>query len=578
MKTGIQDAKERNWIPACAGMTGKEREWVTSTSSRQYVEEPLAFKARVVQSNMKTYRIRWDLIIGALFALIFLFLLTLRLGIFRRSETDHRGDHTFNAQTRMDREIWMNILQEGQKIGYVHRQFFKTVEGYNVLESVFIQVNVMGMVQDIRYKTEGNFQHDLNLSSFNFDLKSSLFHFKVRGVVKDKNLTLFTPLESPAACSGDDKNEATISNRKGGVKAPSFLTGFTGSPGSEQRLDLPLEKDINLPIGILEMLNAENLKAGETITFHVFDPATMAERPFKVLALTEETIPIMGRQEKAKKVSIDFMGVPQFAWIGKDGAVLKEEGSFGIRLEQVAKEEALKKIALFPGTDLAEVASIPANKVIHDVGQLKELKLRLDGIEEGGFFLNGDRQSLKNKILTIQRESISRLPPRWQEVKVFEDGKTYLEASPFIQFDHPEIQARAKEIVSSDDPDIIRADKLIQWVNQNIKKRPVLSVPNALETLRNRVGDCNEHAVLLAGLAQASGIPAQVEAGLVYQRGRFYYHAWNVLYLGTWITADSVMGQFPADVTHIRFIRGAERQIDLMGLIGRVNLEILSAS
>jgi transglutaminase-like putative cysteine protease len=116
----------------------------------------------------------------------------------------------------------------------------------------------------------------------------------------------------------------------------------------------------------------------------------------------------------------------------------------------------------------------------------------------------------------------------------------------------------------------------VTWVNEKIQKRPVLSVPNALETLQHKVGDCNEHAVLLAALARASGIPAQVEAGLVYQRGRFYYHAWNVLYLGAWITADSVMGQLPADVTHIRFVRGTEQQIDLVRMIGRVRLEILS--
>jgi transglutaminase-like putative cysteine protease len=91
------------------------------------------------------------------------------------------------------------------------------------------------------------------------------------------------------------------------------------------------------------------------------------------------------------------------------------------------------------------------------------------------------------------------------------------------------------------------------------------------------VGDCNEHAVLYAALARAAGIPAQVEAGLVYQNGRFYYHAWNVVYLGTWITADSLMGQLPADVTHIRFVRGAERQIDLIRMIGKVRLEILSS-
>jgi len=46
----------------------------------------------------------------------------------------------------------------------------------------------------------------------------------------------FTPLESPAIHDGDDINKTsrrvestTIPYRKGGVKAPSFLTGFTKS-------------------------------------------------------------------------------------------------------------------------------------------------------------------------------------------------------------------------------------------------------------------------------------------------------------------------------------------------------------
>jgi len=93
------------------------------------------------------------------------------------------------------------------------------------------------------------------------------------------------------------------------------------------------------------------------------------------------------------------------------------------------------------------------------------------------------------------------------------------------------------------------------------------------------MGDCNEHAVLLAAMARAAGIPAQIEAGLVYMKGRFYYHAWNVLYLGRWITADSLMGQIPADVTHIRLVRGEpDSQMDLIGVIGKVKLEILEQS
>ncbi len=85
--------------------------------------------------------------------------------------------------------------------------------------------------------------------------------------------------------------------------------------------------------------------------------------------------------------------------------------------------------------------------------------------------------------------------------------------------------------------------------------------------------------MLLAAFSRAAGIPADVETGIVYMRGRFLYHAWNILYLsdrGGWVTADAVLGEMPADVTHIRFIRGgADRQLDLAGLIGRLKLEVL---
>lgn len=491
--------------------------------------------------TIRGMKLNW--IIGAIFGLIFVFLFTLRLGIFEKREVEIREDRSFHAQTQGDRETWMNILQQGQKIGYAHRQMNRTDAGYGIRESVFMRISTMGMVQDIRYRTEGNLHPNFTLSDFDFDLQSSLFHFKARGVVKERTLTL-----------------------------------VINTSGSEQKIEIPLEKDVHLPIGILEATNAEDLRPGDHRVFQVFDPTTGAQRPVKIVMLAEETIPIMGRQEKAKKVSVDLMGVSQFAWIGTDGAALKEEGSFGIKLEQVTREEALQKIALIPNTDLAEVASIPADRDLHDVDRLTELRLTLGGIEEEDLFLNGGRQSLKDKVLTVRRESTSNLSFQKLGEKFPEVVKTYLEPTPLIQSDHPEIQAKAKEIVSQGDSAVVKAHKLNEWINKTIQKKPVISVPNALETLRNRVGDCNEHAVLYAALARAAGIPAQVEAGLVYQNGRFYYHAWNVVYLGTWITADSLMGQLPADVTHIRFVRGAERQIDLIRMIGKVKIEILSAS
>jgi hypothetical protein len=82
--------------------------------------------------------------------------------------------------------------------------------------------------------------------------------------------------------------------------------------------------------------------------------------------------------------------------------------------------------------------------------------------------------------------------------------------------------------------------------------------------------------MLFAALARAAGIPAKVSVGLVYTRNRFYYHAWNEVFLGAWMTADPLMGQMPADVTHIKFVEGdLDRQAEMVRVIGQVELKVL---
>jgi transglutaminase-like putative cysteine protease len=292
--------------------------------------------------------------------------------------------------------------------------------------------------------------------------------------------------------------------------------------------------------------------------------------------LGDDVITIMGQERKARKISVDFMGAKQIAWIGEAGDILKEQGILGITLEQVTKSQALDGFSLNASADLTQIASIPSNMVIDDAPQLAMLKVKITNIEKTNLKLNGGRQTLRKDILVIEKETIPARPFRAANVPGNED---FLKPSPFIQSDDQKIVSKAQEIVSPDEPASVKASKLVAWVYKNVEKRPVLSVPNALETLNNLVGDCNEHAVLLAALARAAGIPAQVEVGLVYQKGRFYYHAWNVLFIESWVTADAVINQMPADVTHIRFARGeADQQIDLIGVIGKLRLTVLDKS
>jgi transglutaminase-like putative cysteine protease len=116
----------------------------------------------------------------------------------------------------------------------------------------------------------------------------------------------------------------------------------------------------------------------------------------------------------------------------------------------------------------------------------------------------------------------------------------------------------------------------MKWVYKNIDKKPTLSIPSALEVLKTKQGDCNEHAVLMAALCRAAGIPAKICSGIVYLNGSFYYHAWVEVYLNRWVSVDPTLNQFPADVTHIKFIEGEmESQIAVLKLVGKLNLEIL---
>ena len=148
-----------------------------------------------------------------------------------------------------------------------------------------------------------------------------------------------------------------------------------------------------------------------------------------------------------------------------------------------------------------------------------ELKSKLDGIS-GMLLLDSDRQSFHHNILTIAKEHLSssstlnnNLP---NEIAVF------LKPAPLIQADDPQIKAQVEKIIKPTDTAEQKARKIVNWVYRNIEKKPVLSMPNALEVLKNKVGDCNEHSVLTVALLRAAGIPAQIEAGLVYLHGRFY--------------------------------------------------------
>ena len=256
---------------------------------------------------------------------------------------------------------------------------------------------------------------------------------------------------------------------------------------------------------------------------------------------------------------------------------LKSSGPMGFTFLKETKEQALNmKITAPP--DITALTAVPAEgEAVADPRSVSFMKVKLEGADLSGMALDGGRQVFSGGILSTAKEDLSGVKPAQLPVKG-PGLDEFMEPQPFVQSDDPRIIKQAGEITGGEKDSLKAARKLLDWVHDNLRKYPSAGIPNAVEVLQNLSGDCNEHAVLFMALARASGIPARMDAGVVLMDGKFYYHAWNEIYVGQWITVDPTFGQFPADASHIRLaVGGPDKQVELIKAVGKLKITVLEA-
>lgn len=396
-------------------------------------------------------------------------------------------------------------------------------------------------------QTAATLNRDCSLKSFRFRLQSGSFHTRIEGVVMAKGLQLVT----------------------------------TTADGEKRRSHLPLERPLYLPVGITAALSRAKSTPGDEIRYPFFDPATLGQATLLARYVGPETIMIDGREHSARHWRLTVKAAAQSVWLSPEGDLLKEEGILGISLERTTRDEALRPAETERAGDLIQLAAITPDRPVESPETRRRLQVEIMGLPPGYPSLAGGRQYWDGRRLSIEREdgadaAASVAAPA---VTVVEPGPQAadLAPTPLIESDHVKIRQLANTLAAPGDPPRTQVRKIMEWLAAHIERRPVVSVPSALNTLEQGHGDCNEHAVLFAALARALGIPAQVEAGIVYLKGRFYYHAWNRVYLDKWVTVDALFGQLPADVTHIRLVRGSTAdQLNLLGVLGRLKIKVLT--
>lgn len=368
------------------------------------------------------------------------------------------------------------------------------------------------------------------------------------------------------------------------------LTGEVRSAGESLPLDLPVGDDVLVESGLGASLRFPQMAVGETLRFASFDPLTLSQGRAKVTCVAEETLVLSGRSVVAKRLEVEASGIDTLAWIDEAGEVLRAETPLGIVLERLPDGASL-------GLTESETAEA-GNSVGDFLGQTSvrptgtpptrgasRLVLRLSGADLEPPTDVAQRlvdRSPTGTVLEIVRDVSDS--QNAGESPQLEHLPEHLAADAFVQSGHAEIQERASTIVGDETDAWRRAELLHDWVFERIDKEPVVSIPSALEVLRQRRGDCNEHTVLYAALARSLGIPTRIAIGLVWsdELDGFYYHAWPEVFVepsagdGTWVRVDPTLGQPVADATHVKLLEGGiETWPRLLGYLGKLEIEVL---
>lgn len=469
------------------------------------------------------------------------------------------------------------VEQDGRQIGFASTTIDTTSTTFEVVDYFIADLPVAGQRLRASARSVITLSRGLSLRSFDVQIEAP---------------------EAPMSASG----------RVEGDSAVAFVLQMPGQPSDTQRIAIQGPILVPTLIPAAAVLVREP-KVGGTVTLASFDPRTMAPADARIRITAESLFTVVDSAGydtesnqwvsahtdtvRAWRLEPEGEGSGFSGWVDANGGVVASTQPGGITLRRVAYEIAFENWRRNLGAsnaggsgsgslgDLLEGTAIAAGEMPGRAAP-RVLTARLSGVALGSFDLRGGRQTLNGDTLRVFREPASALSADWSLANVSSGFRqryaTELAAEPLLQVNDNEIVALALRIAGDErDPSII-AQRINQWVFDSLEKAITISVPSAVQVLRTRRGDCNEHTQLYVALARAAGIPARINTGLAYVNGKFYYHAWPEVRLRDWVAVDPTFGQFPADAAHLRFIRGGlSRQGELLRLVGNLKVDILDA-
>jgi hypothetical protein len=492
-------------------------------------------------------------------------------GCAKSPPPSHNSPGTTNAAAATSdetRECWEVYLMQGKRIGYGHITAHHEVEaGQQIIrteERNRLAVKRAGQVSKQEVSTVSIETPEGRLIRFESETRMGPNPIVTVGRVRGDQLVLETsggghaaPTQSKTAwqadCCGPFAIEQSI------LRRPM-------RPGEHRSLKM-------LMIGFNQPGEAKMTAVG-------FESVTLLDGTHDLLRI--ETLIRLG----------DGQELDGAVWTDRNGKIFKSYSrAMGLESYRVGEAEASKDAGAAE-LDLLLGTMVKIERPLPNAHRTKQVRYRvhLDGGNPAGVFLAGPTQAVKSIDAETAEITVYAIRPGEaagnRNALVDKPTDDDLRPNTFIQSDDPVIIADAKTAAGHQTDPWRVAVALESYVYHAVKKKDFTQVlATASEVAKSREGDCTEHALFLAALARARGMPARVAVGLVYVEGlqAMAYHMWAEVYVDRrWIPIDGTLGQGGIGAGHLQVARTSLKDstayaafLPVVQILGRLKIEIV---
>jgi len=347
--------------------------------------------------------------------------------------------------------------------------------------------------------------------------------------------------------------------------------------------------------GFVRALEKADLAPGESWSCQMYAPDIVLDQllPTTTTLLGEEERLLEGVEQKILKfeqvLQIGFLPLTVTASTLKDGRLLHLTMPLGgMTITMIGSTEERARASFSP-PDLFTDTLIPLNRSIPDDATTTTFLIRsTSGTEKN--LPKSATQSVEELPDATTRVTVQRGQLGSETESIRPVDEAFLQPSPLVDFEDPAILAllKGKDLEGLNFAE--KTKELVRIVDNAVAVKSMdLGFATASETAALREGDCTEHALLLAAVSRASGIPSRGATGVVFFLNEeaepfMGYHMWNQLWDGSkWVDVDAAFGT--AEPAPIRILFGtsdlsdpvmAEEILNFARFLGQTEIEVES--